>query len=83
MTTKWIILMSLLIMFMSLNRLIHGITETELLLYHNSAAFLDEYLQNEAQEFGFTEVVMAALRGNMKAILYGQAIPKMLRYKYL
>ena len=38
-------------------------TETELLLYHNRAAVIDEYLQNEADEFGFTEVVMAALRG--------------------
>ena len=38
-------------------------SETELLLYHNRAAVIDEYLQNEAQEFGFTEVVMAALRG--------------------
>ena len=38
-------------------------SDTELLLYHNRAAVIDELLQNEAQEFGFTEVVSAALRG--------------------
>ncbi len=38
-------------------------TETELLLYHNRAAVLDEVLQSEAEEFGFTEVVAAAIRG--------------------
>ena len=38
-------------------------TETELLLYHNRAAVIDEALQFEAEEFGFTEVVAAAIRG--------------------
>jgi hypothetical protein len=42
-------------------------TETELLLYHNRAAVIDESLQNEAQEFGFTEVVSAALRGQYES----------------
>ena len=39
------------------------ITDVEVLLYHNRAAVLDLSLQEEAEEFGFTEVVAAALRG--------------------
>ena len=38
-------------------------TDVEVLLYHNRAAVLDLHLQEEAEEFGFTEVVSAALRG--------------------
>ena len=38
-------------------------TDVEVLLYHNRAAVLDAHLQREAEEFGFTEVVAAALRG--------------------
>ena len=38
-------------------------TNVEVLLYHNRAAVLDAHLQREAEEFGFTEVVAAALRG--------------------
>ena len=38
-------------------------TDVEVLLYHNRAAVIDLHLQEEAEEFGFTEVVAAALRG--------------------
>ena len=38
-------------------------TDAEVLLYHNRAAILDLKLQDEADEFGFTEVVKAAIRG--------------------
>ena len=38
-------------------------TDVEVLLYHNRAAVLDAHLQHEAEEFGFTEVVAAALKG--------------------
>ena len=38
-------------------------TDAEVLLYHNRAAVLDIHLQEEAEEFGFTEVVNAALKG--------------------
>ena len=38
-------------------------TDTELLLYHNRAAVIDYDLQEEVLEFGFKEVVSAALRG--------------------
>jgi hypothetical protein len=38
-------------------------SETELLLYHNRAAVIDESLQNAVDEFGYTEVVAAAIRG--------------------
>ena len=39
------------------------VTDSEVLLYHNRAAILDLKLQEEADEFGFTEVVKAAIRG--------------------
>lgn len=39
------------------------ITDVEVLLYHNRAAVIDLHLQEEAEEFGYTEVVAAALRG--------------------
>jgi len=38
-------------------------SDTELLIYHNRAAVLDEILQEEVKEFGLMEVVSAALRG--------------------
>lgn len=38
-------------------------TDVEVILYHNRAAILDIHLQQEAEEFGFTEVVAAAMRG--------------------
>jgi hypothetical protein len=38
-------------------------TDAELLLYHNRAAVIDEILQEEVEEFGVKEVLMAALRG--------------------
>ena len=38
-------------------------TDTELLLYHNRAAVIDYDLEEEVNEFGFLEVVSAALRG--------------------
>lgn len=38
-------------------------SDTELLIYHNRAAVLDEILQEEVKEFGLVEVVSAALRG--------------------
>ena len=38
-------------------------TDCELLLYHNRAAVFDEYLQEEVEEFGITEVLLASLRG--------------------
>jgi len=38
-------------------------TDVEVILYHNRAAILDGHLQQEAEEFGFTEVVSAAMRG--------------------
>ena len=38
-------------------------TDVEVLVYHNRAAILDLKLQGEADEFGFTEVVTAAMRG--------------------
>ena len=38
-------------------------TDVEVLIYHNRAAILDVKLQGEADEFGFTEVVTAAMRG--------------------
>jgi len=37
--------------------------DTELLIYHNRAAVLDDILQEEVKEFGLMEVVSAALRG--------------------
>ena len=39
------------------------LTDTELVLYHNRAAVLHPKLQDEANDFGVTEVVAAALRG--------------------
>ena len=39
------------------------LTDTEVLLYHNRAAVLHPKLQEEAEEFGHTEVIAAALRG--------------------
>ena len=42
-------------------------TDTEVLLYHNRAAVIDLHLQEEAEEFGFTEVVAAALRGQYQS----------------
>ena len=39
------------------------LTDVEVLLYHNRAAIIDTDLQAEAEEFGFTEVVSAAIRG--------------------
>lgn len=38
-------------------------TDVEVILYHNRAVILDIHLQQEAEEFGFTEVVAAAMRG--------------------
>ena len=38
-------------------------TDCELLLYHNRAAVFDEFLQEEMDEFGVSEVLLAALRG--------------------
>lgn len=38
-------------------------TDCELLLYHNRAAVFDEFLQEESDEFGIREVLLAALRG--------------------
>ena len=38
-------------------------TDAELLLYHNRAAVIDDYLQQEVEEFGISEVLFAALRG--------------------
>jgi len=38
-------------------------TDCELLLYHNRAAVFDEFLQEEVDEFGISEVLLAALRG--------------------
>ena len=42
-------------------------TDVEVLLYHNRAAILDFSLQHEAEEFGFTEVVAAAQRGQYES----------------
>jgi|TARA_R110001599_G_scaffold14441_2_gene62841 hypothetical protein len=39
------------------------VTDAEVLLYHNRAAVIHPKLQDEAEEFGFTEVVSAALKG--------------------
>jgi|TARA_R110002110_G_scaffold150598_3_gene342645 hypothetical protein len=39
------------------------LSDTELLIYHNRAAVLDDSLQEEVKEFGLMEVVSAALRG--------------------
>ena len=38
-------------------------TDCELLLYHNRAAVIDDILEEEVDEFGITEVLLAALRG--------------------
>lgn len=38
-------------------------TDAELLLYHNRAAVIDDILQEEVEDFGIKEVLMAALRG--------------------
>jgi len=38
-------------------------TDCELLLYHNRAAVFDEFLQGEVKDFGITEVLLAAIRG--------------------
>ena len=38
-------------------------TDCEVLLYHNRAAVIDEVLEEEVDEFGITEVLLAALRG--------------------
>jgi len=38
-------------------------TDAELLLYHNRAAVIDDILQEEVEDFGIQEVLMAALRG--------------------
>jgi len=42
-------------------------TDVEVLLYHNRAAILDFDLQREVEDFGFTEVVNAALRGQYES----------------
>ena len=33
------------------------------MLYHNRAAVIDDILEEEVDEFGITEVLLAALRG--------------------
>ena len=58
-------------------------TDTELLLYHNRAAVIDDYLQQEAQEFGIGSAIRRIEGVNMMDILHGHHTPMILRYKYL